>query len=383
MSKKKSPKKWIKFRHKVVTALAYIVLYPIAKVKYNIKIEKFGGDRKRAYLILLNHQTPFDQFFVGMTFKKAIYYLATEDLFSMGFVSDLIRWIVAPIPIRKQTTDIPAVMNCIRVAKEGGSICIAPEGNRTYSGQTEYMNPSIAALAKKLNLPVAIYRIEGGYGAEPRWSDCVRKGRMRAFVSEIIELDEMKAMTNEELFERIKNGLYVNEAVADCEFISSKRAEYLERAIYVCPDCGLAKWESSGNKFCCTKCGKEITYCESKMLKCENGEFPFNFVLDWYNYQKDFVNRLDIMAYKSEPMFADKANVSEVIVFKRKEKLFENAEILLFGDRIEIDGGKEKKFFHLKAQMPLRCLGEISAIFILVARFTSLRVTSDLMRLNM
>ena len=157
MSKKKSPKKWIKFRHKVITALAYVVLYPIAKFKYNIKIEKFSGDRKRAYLILLNHQTPFDQFFVGMTFKKAIYYLATEDLFSMGFVSDLIRWIVAPIPIRKQTTDIPAVMNCIRVAKEGGSICIAPEGNRTYSGQTEYMNPSIAALAKKLNLPIQIH----------------------------------------------------------------------------------------------------------------------------------------------------------------------------------------------------------------------------------
>ena len=357
MSKKKSPKKWIKFRHKVVTALAYIVLYPIAKFKYNIKIEKFGGDRKRAYLILLNHQTPFDQFFVGMTFKKAIYYLATEDLFSMGFVSDLIRWIVAPIPIRKQTTDITAVMNCIRVAKEGGSICIAPEGNRTYSGQTEYMNPSIAALAKKLNLPVAIYRIEGGYGAEPRWSDCVRKGRMRAFVSEIIEPDEMKAMTNEELFERIKNGLYVNEAVADCEFISSKRAEYLERAIYVCPDCGLAKWESSGNKFCCTKCGKEITYCESKMLKCENGEFPFNFVLDWYNYQKDFVNRLDIMAYKTEPMFADKANVSEVIVFKRKEKLFENAEILLFGDRIEIDGDKDKIIFPFESTNAVTVLG--------------------------
>ena len=357
MSKKKSPKKWIKFRHKVVTALAYFVLYPIAKFKYNIKIEKFGGDRKRAYLILLNHQTPFDQFFVGMTFKKAIYYLATEDLFSMGFVSDLIRWIVAPIPIRKQTTDIPAVMNCIRVAKEGGSICIAPEGNRTYSGQTEYMNPSIAALAKKLNLPVAIYRIEGGYGAEPRWSDCVRKGRMRAFVSEIIEPDEMKAMTNEELFERIKNGLYVNEAVADCEFISSKRAEYLERAIYVCPDSGLANWESSGNKICCTKCGKEITYCESKMLKCENGEFPFNFVLDWYNYQKDFVNRLDIMAYKTEPMFADKANVSEVIVFKRKEKLFENAEILLFGDRIEIDGDKDKIIFPFESTNAVTVLG--------------------------
>lgn len=357
MSKKKSQKKWIKFRHKVITAIAYVVLYPIAKLKYNIKIEKFSGDRKRAYLILLNHQTPFDQFFVGMTFKKAIYYLATEDLFSMGFVSDLIRWVVAPIPIRKQTTDITAVMNCIRVAKEGGSICIAPEGNRTYSGQTEYMNPSIAALAKKLNLPVAIYRIEGGYGAEPRWSDGVRKGKMRAFVSEVIEPEKLKTMSNEELFEKIEKGLYVNEAVADCEFLSSKRAEYLERAIYVCPDCGLAKWVSSGNKISCTKCGKEITYCENKMLRCENGEFPFDFVLDWYNYQKEFVNTLNLEEYTEKSLFTDVANISEVIVFKRKEKMFENAEISLFGDRIVISSGQENLIFPFDSTDAVTVLG--------------------------
>ncbi len=343
MNKKKNSKKWIKFRHKVITAIAYVVLYPIAKLKYNIKIEKFGGDRKRAYLILLNHQTPFDQFFVGMTFKKAIYYLATEDIFSNGFVSDLIRWAVNPIPIRKQTTDVAAVMNCLRVAKEGGSICIAPEGNRTYSGQTEYMNPSIAALAKKLKLPVAIYRIEGGYGSEPRWSDVIRKGKMRAFVSEIIEPDEIKEMTNEELFERIEKGLYVNEAVADCEFKSKKRAEYLERAIYVCPKCGLAKWESHGNEISCTKCGSKVTYTESKLLKGENCEFPFNFVLDWYNYQKDFVNRLDSMAYVKEPMFIDRANVNEVIVYERKEKFLEDAAVSLFGDRIVLNEGRENE----------------------------------------
>ena len=35
--------------------------------------------------------------------------LATEDIFSNGFVSDLIRWICAPIPIRKQTADTAAI----------------------------------------------------------------------------------------------------------------------------------------------------------------------------------------------------------------------------------------------------------------------------------
>ena len=105
-------------------------------------------------LVLYNHQTAFDQFFVGMSFRGPIYYMATEDIFSLGWLSKLLRWAVAPIPIRKQTTDITAVMNCIKVAREGGSLCIAPEGNRTYSGRTEYMSDSIASLAKKLKMPI-------------------------------------------------------------------------------------------------------------------------------------------------------------------------------------------------------------------------------------
>ena len=47
------------------------------------------GDR--AYLILMNHQTAFDQFFVGMAFKGPVYYVASEDLFSNGWISSLLR----------------------------------------------------------------------------------------------------------------------------------------------------------------------------------------------------------------------------------------------------------------------------------------------------
>ena len=153
-------KKWIRYRHRVVRNIAYAVLYPYSKWKYGIKVERFREQEDRGYLILLNHQTPFDQFFVGMAFRGAVYYLATEDIFSNGWISSLIRWLVAPIPIKKQTTDLAAVMNCIRIAREGGTIAIAPEGNRTYSGKTEYMSPTIASLARKMGLPIALYRID-------------------------------------------------------------------------------------------------------------------------------------------------------------------------------------------------------------------------------
>ena len=89
-----------------------------------------------------------------MTLKGTVYYMATEDIFSNGWISKVIKYLVAPIPIKKQTTDISAVMTCIRLAREGGTIALAPEGNRTYHGRTLYMKPGIASLVKKLGLPL-------------------------------------------------------------------------------------------------------------------------------------------------------------------------------------------------------------------------------------
>ena len=164
----KKQKRWMKFRHKVTVKILHWFFGPYVKWKYGLKVERFREEGKRPYLIVMNHQTGYDQFFVGLTFRQRIYYVASEDLFSMGWVSGLIRWLVAPIPIKKQTTDLQAVKDCIRVAREGGSICLAPEGNRTYHGRTVNIRPTIGPLAKKLGLPIAVFRIENGYGVHPR-----------------------------------------------------------------------------------------------------------------------------------------------------------------------------------------------------------------------
>lgn len=331
----------MKYRHRIVRNIAYAVMYPYTRLKYNIKVERFKEQGDRPYLILMNHQTVFDQFFVGMGFRGPVYYVASEDLFSNGWISTLLRWLVAPIPIKKQTSDVSAVKTCIRVAKEGGTIAIAPEGNRTYSGRTGHMNPAIASLAKMIKLPIALYRIEGGYGVHPRWSDVVRRGKMRAYVSRVIEPEEYAAMSKTELFSLIESGLAVDEGTADGVFESDRRAEYLERAMYVCPWCGLSEFESHGNEIECLRCHRKINYGADKRLTGVGFDFPFEFVTGWYDYQEDFVRALDLDKHLSEPMYRDSARLSEVILYKRKQPLREEASISLYGDRIVIDEGDE------------------------------------------
>ena len=328
---------WMQPRHRAVVSLLQIVFKPYVRWKYGITIEPFKEEGKRPYLIVMNHQTGFDQFFVGMTFRQPVYYLATEDIFSIGWVSDLIRWLVAPIPIRKQTTDIQAVKNCIRVAREGGTICLAPEGNRTFHGKTVYMNPSIASLTKKLGLPLAIFRIEGGYGVQPRWSDVVRKGSMRSYVSRVIEPEEYRDMSHDELFQLIKTSLYVDEGQVSGEFRHKKNAEFLERAMYICPWCGLTSFESQDDVIRCTKCGRSIRHLPTKELEGIDCDFPHRFVSDWYEWQNEQLNQTDLLALTEQPLYEETVRLSRVHPSKYKELLKKEATVRLYGDRITVD----------------------------------------------
>ena len=333
--KKKRVKKWIRIQHKTLIPFLRDLVRPLFCGLYHVKVEKFRQENGRQYLVLANHQTGFDQFFPSFAFKQHLYYVASEDIFSMGLLSKIIEWLAAPIPIKKQVTDIRAVMNCIKVAKEGGSIAMFPEGNRTFSGKTGYINPAIGGLAKKLGLPIAFFKIEGGYGVQPRWSDVRRKGKMRAYVSCVLEPEEYKNFSNEELYQRICQELYQNEANSEGNFVHKKSAEYIERVLYVCPHCGITHFESSGEVFRCVSCGRSAKYLPNKEI---SGDFPFRYMLDWYDYQQDYINRLDTLTLTDEPIIRDVCDLYQVDLYSKKKNLAQNVQLSLYGDRIELSG---------------------------------------------
>lgn len=316
----------------MVRNILNLTLGVYTRVKYNVKVEKFKEQGNRPYLILFNHQTAFDQFFVGMAFRGPIYYVASEDIFTKGWISRLIKYLVAPIPIKKQAADVNAVMNCIRVAREGGTIAMAPEGNRTFGGSTGYMNNAIVPLAKKLGLPIALYRIEGGYGVHPRWSDRVRRGGMRGYVSRVIEPDEYSAMSNEELYSVIKDGLSVVEGRGGKSYPTKSPAEYIERAFYVCPECGMTELYSSGERVTCKKCGRAITV-NTDMTVSGDG-LPFTSVGEWYDWQESYINSIDPREMGDGALHTGSCKLFEVIPYKKKVLIGKDIPLALYSDRI-------------------------------------------------
>ena len=329
---------WIRFRHRVVFGILRYPLTLYTILRYGVRVDRFRQQGNRPYLIIMNHQTAWDQFFVCMAFRNPIYFVASEDIFSLGWISSLIRYLVAPISIKKQTTDLQAVKNCIKVAREGGTICLAPEGHRTFHGKTVYMKPSIVSLVKKLGLPLAIFRIEDGYGVHPRWSDVIRRGKMHGYVHRVVEPEEYRAMTDEEMMNLIEQELWVDEAKVTGQFHHKKNAEFLERVVYVCPECGLTTFESHNDIIRCTKCGLTVRHTPTKELEGVDRAFPHRFVADWYEWQNDYVNQLNLSLLTETPLWEETCRFSQVYAGKRKELLNKEASIRLYGDRICVDG---------------------------------------------
>jgi len=164
---------------------------------------------------------------------------------------------------------------------------------------------------------------------------------MKAYVAKVIEPEEYKSMSDDEFYNLICKELYVNEAAADAEYHHRQLAEYMERLVYVCPYCGLTVFESHDDIVECKQCHKQIRYLPSKELKGVGFEFPFHFIAQWYDYQNEFVNSLDLEKYTDNAMYTDNVNLSEVIVYKNKQLLRENCEIKLYGDCIVVDENQE------------------------------------------
>ena len=247
---------WIKVRHRVIIEILrpFFTLY--LKIKYKFTHDK-AIKMPEGSVVLCNHTTTLDPFMLNILFKQNIYFMASKDIFNHRFTGGLIKFLVNPIPKEKgNKSDIAAIKNCMRVAKEKGCIGIFPEGNRTLSGKLGYIDFSIVKLIKALKKPLVICNISGGYPTDPRWGAKIRKGKIHASIREIYQYDEISSMDNEELYKLIVEKLTVDDYNYYPVYKGKNTAEHLERVLYICPICGhMHSIYTKGNMIYCKDCG--------------------------------------------------------------------------------------------------------------------------------
>ena len=288
-STKKKQKHWVKKRHAAVFAFLRFAMAPFLWLRYHYRAEK-APIRKGPCIVLSNHQATMDPFFISKAFPFQLYFYASDDLFNLK-VSPLIRYLAAPIPKSKSVADLKAVMISLRVLREGGAIGITPEGNRTLSGRLWEMGDSVAKLVKTAKVPLVLFSLCGGYGTDPRWGVKIRRGtKFVGRVRRILTPEEYAGMSDEELFGIIKNELDVDDTLSGERYKSRRRAEYIERALYMCPVCGsIGTIHSHGTGFCCTSCKTEAEYTED--LKISPPVGGYSRIYEWYEWERQEIVR--------------------------------------------------------------------------------------------
>lgn len=312
--------------------------------KYGYKAENYKLDRKQNYLIICNHSCSLDPFMLGKSFFRPIYFVASDDLLKNGFISKIMKHTVAPIPIRKGTMDISSIRNCISIAKEGGTIGIFPEGNRTYSGEISYLGINLVKFIRKLDLPLIIYHIDGGYGLDPRWGKKSRRGKgSRGYVQRLLSKEELTSLKDEELLKIINTNLS-QEISPSLRFKSKEKAEYLERVLFVCPKChALETLISEKNAIKCKCCSLEATYEEDLSFSSNEPSFKFKKVSEWMNYQKEYLK--DLAIEENKVLLGDE-KVTLISCLEGKEKEVELVGKLQMNSKsFIIKGEKEIQFF--------------------------------------
>ena len=58
-------------------------------------------------------------------------------------------------------------------------------------------------------------------------------------------------------------------------------------------------------------------------------------------FSKNFINSLDVTAYSKESLYEDEADISKVLLFKKKLPFIEKAKISLYGDKVIINEKSE------------------------------------------
>ena len=281
MNEKKQKNKIVRKRHQRYVSVANVLIGPFLRRKVGFKSKRLKIKEHEPFLLVSNHVTAFDPILVTSAFNRQIYYVSSELIFSKGIISRMLEHAFAPIPKAKSQNDVTSVKNMITVVKEGGNIGVFVEGNSTMNGAISNVPTAIGKLVLLMKIPLVIYNLEGGYLSNPRWSSAKRKGYTRGHIKQILQYEDYKHMSADEINEIIINGINVNayDPKYKHAYPGKRNAEGLHRLLFTCPKChGVNTVHAKKNTYSCHNCNFKMDYDEYGYLHSTDFKTPQNTI---------------------------------------------------------------------------------------------------------
>ena len=265
------------------------------KLHYNIKIDrKVLNKQKRGSIIIYNHSSNKDQFFVkaGVGYKRVNYVLARYFYYN-HFLRFFLNWARA-ISKDQFKPDIVAIRKMKNVINQNGHVMVAPAGQITIDGTIPYIPESLVKLVRICDCDVLAMQMRGIYLNFPKWRKSKRKCKNISlkFVK-VLDKEELKTLSDEEVYQRLLDSVNINEnelqKIDHWKINGDELTKGLEDILVKCPKCGAKhSFKSLGNTLVCDKCNTFIKMDEYGLLdfKDKSG-LTFDNVHDWFVWQED------------------------------------------------------------------------------------------------
>lgn len=301
------------------------------------------------FFLIANHVGFWDPFLINLPIRHVIQYVTSDNIFRTRFFGGVMR-LVGSIPKTKFMADARAVATIMRVIRSGGVIGIFPEGRRSWDGRSIDPAPEVARLIKHAELPVYVAVIRGLYLSKPRWARSVRRGRVHISYSRLFEAREIGSLSAEEVHAAVERAIAFDEMAAQRQdpvaFVGPRRAEYVERLLFLCPRCEkLETIRSAGHRFSCTACGADWEYgVDGFLRRADGGSTEYDTLATWNAWQTVALGRI-LRTWRPElPVTSGDA---DVFVGYRDQplKLVGTGRVALYPRKIELsmDGASGRR----------------------------------------
>lgn len=276
-----------------------LILTPIRtyiEATYNVEVVRNDTlGMKPPYIIVGNHVTNWDPFFINCYVEEPICFVAAAPAFRNPIMKRVLEYAGA-ISKTKSRADSSTVRGLVRAKKANRVIGLFPEGNRTWNGRTEPLVYATAKLVQSLNVPIVVAKIRGGYLSHPRWATSVRKGKVTVSLERLFEGEDVKALSTDAVHEALTEALTLDDFAWQREtsmtYPGKNLAHHLERYLFACPHCEeVGKLHSHDDRLTCQACNYEVRYTVEGLFAQVNEPLHFARIDDWNAWQQQLLQR--------------------------------------------------------------------------------------------
>ena len=121
-------------------------------------------------ILVCNHLKMMDTACIIALSPRKVCFMAKKELFENAFLRAVLRSI-GTFPISRGEADISGIRTALKILKEGGLLCIFPEGTRNKERNVPLLplQEGVAMIALRAKAPIVPCWVDGGYAP---WDRC-------------------------------------------------------------------------------------------------------------------------------------------------------------------------------------------------------------------